>query len=96
MTQKPKQIQESHEGQLFCHRCGFRWFPKNPTKVPTVCARCKSPRWQTPRSISELETPTRQEQDALDNYLLVMRQGGTVARAVRLLVDEAAKKGAGG
>ena len=42
------------EGYL-CDRCGYRWASRNGTGVrdkndPRVCANCKSPYWNRPRT----------------------------------------------
>ena len=35
--------------KLKCERCGYLWWPKDPTKKPIVCPRCKSHKWQEPK-----------------------------------------------
>jgi predicted Zn-ribbon and HTH transcriptional regulator len=30
-------------------RCGHEWLPRDPTEKPTVCPKCKSPRWDKPK-----------------------------------------------
>ena len=89
-----KQTETAQVGQIHCFRCGFNWYPKNPNKTPSVCARCKNTRFAVPRSIAELDRPTNSEQTRLDNYLLVMREGGSLARAVQILVDDHIRSGA--
>ncbi len=32
-----------------CERCGYEWVPRSKGE-PRVCARCKSPYWNTPRT----------------------------------------------
>lgn len=32
-----------------CERCGHEWPPRDPTKKPTVCPKCRSPYWDRPR-----------------------------------------------
>lgn len=32
-----------------CERCGHEWVPKDITKEPRVCPKCKSPYWNRPR-----------------------------------------------
>src|SRR5438128_12023499 len=32
-----------------CERCGNEWIPRDLTVEPTVCPRCKSPYWNTPK-----------------------------------------------
>jgi len=36
------------DGRLECLRCQHRWF-KRQVELPTVCPKCKSPYWKTPR-----------------------------------------------
>ena len=36
--------------KLECKRCGYSWYPKNPSRLPTVCAKCRSPYWDKPRA----------------------------------------------
>ncbi len=33
--------------QYTCNRCGYKWIPRNPD--PKVCAKCRSPYWNSPR-----------------------------------------------
>ena len=87
----PEPNAHQHPGKIHCYRCGFEWWPKNPEKVPTVCARCKNPRYAIPRTIAEVDTPTRSEADALDNYLMILRRGGSFAASIRKIIDDAAK-----
>jgi predicted Zn-ribbon and HTH transcriptional regulator len=35
--------------KLRCNRCGYEWWPRDPTKTPAVCAKCKTPYWNKPR-----------------------------------------------
>lgn len=28
-----------------CNRCGHRWLPENPKKLPKRCAKCKATWW---------------------------------------------------
>jgi predicted Zn-ribbon and HTH transcriptional regulator len=30
-------------------RCGHAWLPRESTDRPTVCPKCKSPRWDKPK-----------------------------------------------
>jgi predicted Zn-ribbon and HTH transcriptional regulator len=30
-------------------RCGHEWLPRKTDERPTVCPRCKSPRWDKPK-----------------------------------------------
>ena len=32
-----------------CERCSHEWVPRDRTKTPTVCPKCKSAYWNTPR-----------------------------------------------
>lgn len=32
-----------------CERCNHEWRPRDKAKDPTVCPKCKSPYWNTPR-----------------------------------------------
>lgn len=32
-----------------CDRCGHEWIPKDFSKEPEVCPKCKSPYWNRPR-----------------------------------------------
>jgi predicted Zn-ribbon and HTH transcriptional regulator len=32
-----------------CERCGHEWVPKDISKEPRVCPKCKSPYWNAPR-----------------------------------------------
>lgn len=32
-----------------CERCGHIWRPREGTKEPKVCPKCKSPYWNTPK-----------------------------------------------
>jgi predicted Zn-ribbon and HTH transcriptional regulator len=32
-----------------CCRCDHEWVPRNTTREPKVCPKCKSPYWNTPR-----------------------------------------------
>jgi predicted Zn-ribbon and HTH transcriptional regulator len=32
-----------------CERCEWEWLPRDKTKDPKVCPKCKSPYWDTPR-----------------------------------------------
>ena len=32
-----------------CERCGHTWIPREDTKKPRVCPKCKSPYWDIPR-----------------------------------------------
>lgn len=32
-----------------CERCGHEWIPRENTKKPRVCPKCKSPYWDIPR-----------------------------------------------
>ncbi len=32
-----------------CERCGHEWFPRDVSKEPRVCPKCKSPYWDVPR-----------------------------------------------
>lgn len=74
--------------QLHCHRCGVSWYPKNPDRIPTVCPRCKNPRWNIPRPAEQSEAITPTEQTALDAYLRVLRSGvPRRVRAIRTLVE---------
>ncbi|MEZ4232019.1 MAG: hypothetical protein R3B89_22770 [Polyangiaceae bacterium] len=42
-----------------CDRCGHEWVPRTKVKkLPTVCPKCKSPYWNTPRRSSSSETET--------------------------------------
>jgi hypothetical protein len=36
------------EGYL-CLRCNHKWLPRENNRKPTVCPKCKSPYWDTPR-----------------------------------------------
>ncbi len=37
--------------QLFCLRCGHKWFPKSQ-KLPVHCASCNSPNWNKPKIVA--------------------------------------------
>ena len=32
-----------------CLRCDHKWVPRENSEKPTVCPKCKSPYWDTPR-----------------------------------------------
>lgn len=32
-----------------CERCDHVWVPRDKGETPTVCPRCKTPYWNTPR-----------------------------------------------
>jgi len=32
-----------------CLRCGHEWLPRDKTRDPRVCPKCKSPYWDKPR-----------------------------------------------
>lgn len=32
-----------------CERCDHEWLPRDKSKDPKVCPKCKSPYWDTPR-----------------------------------------------
>jgi len=32
-----------------CERCGHIWTPRDTSKEPMVCPKCKSPYWNIPR-----------------------------------------------
>ena len=46
---------------LRCERCGYEWFPKDPTQLPEVCPnrRCKSFAWNKPRRVKRRARRTR-------------------------------------
>jgi hypothetical protein len=73
--------------QLHCYRCGFDWYPKQPGKVPTVCARCKNPRWDIPRPQDETGKVTGAEERAIADYLTLLRARGPHVKAIRLLIE---------
>ena len=33
-----------------CDRCDHTWAPRDSTKKPCVCPKCKSPYWDVPRT----------------------------------------------
>jgi DNA-directed RNA polymerase subunit RPC12/RpoP len=33
-----------------CGRCDHEWVPRDRTKEPMVCPKCKSPYWNTPKT----------------------------------------------
>ena len=33
---------------VFCRRCGHKWYPRT-MQTPKVCAKCRSPYWETKR-----------------------------------------------
>lgn len=37
-----------HERGITCRKCGHKWIPRQSTV--RICARCKSPYWDTPRT----------------------------------------------
>jgi len=37
-----------------CERCGHKWTPRNKNDTPKVCPKCKTPYWDTPRKIGNL------------------------------------------
>jgi DNA-directed RNA polymerase subunit RPC12/RpoP len=39
-----------------CERCGGEWVPKDATKEPVTCPKCKSPYWNRPRRASSMLT----------------------------------------
>ena len=45
-------IHEERKTVLTCARCGHVWQPEDATKLPKVCASCKSVRW----NVVEVET----------------------------------------
>jgi predicted Zn-ribbon and HTH transcriptional regulator len=48
-----------------CLRCGHTWMPNAPGR-PTVCPKCKSPRWWTPprrrKTAEEIAEETRNQE----------------------------------
>lgn len=32
-----------------CERCGHEWIPRDDSRLPTVCPKCKSPYWNRKR-----------------------------------------------
>lgn len=32
-----------------CNACGWHWLPREQGKVPAVCPKCKSYRWDQPK-----------------------------------------------
>jgi uncharacterized CHY-type Zn-finger protein len=36
-----------------CERCRHEWLPRVEGREPTVCPKCKSPYWNTPRLIKK-------------------------------------------
>jgi predicted Zn-ribbon and HTH transcriptional regulator len=36
---------------FICERCHYDWQPKDPKIEPRNCPQCKSPYWNTPRTI---------------------------------------------
>ncbi|MCE5309650.1 MAG: hypothetical protein LLG20_18605 [Acidobacteriales bacterium] len=85
--------------QLHCFRCGFDWYPKRPGVIPTVCARCKNPRWATPRpGATDTDDITQRERNALDTYLALLRTASPKAKLLRALVEMevSAMQGEGG
>ena len=36
-----------------CERCGHEWPPRDATKKPTVCPKCRSPYWDKPRKATK-------------------------------------------
>ena len=32
-----------------CDRCEHEWLPRDKTRDPMICPKCKSPYWNTPR-----------------------------------------------
>ncbi len=42
-----------------CERCGHEWLPRKEEE-PTVCPKCKSPYWNTPRKRDGTTPPEQQ------------------------------------
>ena len=39
-----------------CERCTHEWIPKDTSREPAVCPRCKSPYWDRPRKATSMLT----------------------------------------
>jgi predicted Zn-ribbon and HTH transcriptional regulator len=49
-----------------CKRCGHTWMKRTLDKEPLVCARCKSPYWNTERKENPFSKPEKKESDLSD------------------------------
>jgi hypothetical protein len=38
-----------------CERCEHWWVPRDVSREPKVCPKCKSPYWNTPRQTKKME-----------------------------------------
>lgn len=44
-----------------CLRCGHTWVPRDKTKEPKVCPKCKNPYWNVPRRNADAEAEAETE-----------------------------------
>lgn len=42
-----------------CTRCPHKWVPRDLSKDPTVCPKCKSPYWNTPKGEKAAKSKAR-------------------------------------
>lgn len=58
----------SFEGRKLnkCLRCGYTWFTRKPCRSK-VCARCRTPYWDTPRKRSNINSRLKALKESLNN-----------------------------
>ena len=47
--QEAKKVPKVQIWGFRCERCSHEWVPRDRTKDPTVCPKCKSAYWNIPR-----------------------------------------------
>lgn len=62
---------------LECKRCGYQWLPRNKSKKPKTCPKCKSPYWQKPltpywKSVREKSNKDRVRNEIIDRAVALI------------------------
>src|SRR5712664_1043313 len=57
-----------------CERCTHEWIPKDTSREPSVCPKCKSPYWNRPRKQTSMLT----YKDFRDKIQRTLKQSGAL------------------